>query len=191
MTSIALEQAPTEKVAIYARINDPRKAEPAKRAAIYASSATRSQEVMGMTSFEQQIAEGRQHCAEHGYTLDEQHIYQEIIGEKRERNRSYLPELDAMRNAAKKQQFDVLVVFSIDRLARDLRYRTMLLEELTQAGITVESIDGCTLDAAAWRQVQQIATEVTQEVAQVERQKIISRMQHGKAAKKALREQQQ
>jgi site-specific DNA recombinase len=181
---LLFEQAATKGVAIYMRTNDPGKEATPKRAAIYARSATQSQEVTGMSSIDRQLAACQKYCTYHGYTLEEKHIYHEIVAGKEYKNR---PQFTALLAAAKERQFDVLVIFSIDRLARDFLYRTMILDELTRAGITVECSDGQNLDDPAWK----LAEAVLAEVAQVERQKIISRMQHGKAAKRAQREQQQ
>jgi DNA invertase Pin-like site-specific DNA recombinase len=164
---------------------------PIRKAAIYARSVTRSQEVTGMSSINQQIAEGRKYGTEQGYILDEKHIYQEIIGGKRNGNHPIFPLLDALRAAAKKHEFDVLIITSIDNLARDILFRSMILEELTQAGITVESIDGYSLDDAAWKQLQELKQAVLEKVAQIERQQIIKRTQYGRAAKKAQRDHQQ
>jgi DNA invertase Pin-like site-specific DNA recombinase len=172
---------PTSKVAIYCRVVTPEQAESQpERAAIYARSATPNREAI-----DQQIAEGCQHCAEHGYTLDDQHIYPEIIGGKRENNHSYLPQLDALRRAAKNHKFDVLVIRSLDRLARDIQFQTMILNELAQAGTRVECTGGPDPDDDQTKLVE----AVIEQVGHIERQQIIKHMQYGKAAKKAQREQ--
>ncbi len=174
-----------KEVAIYVRVNDPSKVQTAKRAAIYARSATVSQKVTGMASIDQQVAEGCQHCAERGYVLEEGYIYQEIIGGKRERNRSYLPQLDALRRAAKKHEFDILVIRSIDRLALETLFRAVILAELEKAGITIECTNGEDLDDEGTKMIEAIM----EQGAQMERQNISKRTQHGKAVKKTQREQ--
>jgi DNA invertase Pin-like site-specific DNA recombinase len=175
------EQAVTKGVAMYSITNDPGKEANPKRAAIYARSATRSQEVTGMSNLDKQIRACLMYCAECGYTLDDQHVYQEIVGGKEYKDR---PQFTTMRTAAKERQFDVLVIFSLDRLARDSQFQTIMLNELTQAGITVECVEGHELE------VLKIAQAMKEEAARIERQQIIKRMQYGKAAKKAQREQQ-
>jgi DNA invertase Pin-like site-specific DNA recombinase len=163
--------------------NDPGNETRPQRAAIYARSATKDQVVTGMSNIDQQIVVCRQYCAEHDYTLEEQHIYHEIVGGKEYKGR---PQFTSLHAAAKEHQFDILVVFSIDRLARDLQYRTMLLEELTQVGITVKSVDSCGQD-----DVMEFIQATYEQVAQIQRHMRVKRMQYAKSIKKAQPEQNQ
>ncbi len=110
-----------------------------KRAAIYARSATVNPQDNEPSSIEQQIAACRHYCTEHGYKLDEQHVYSEVYSGARYKER---PQLTALRNAARDREFDVLVIFAVDRLARNSEHQLIILDELTQVGITVESMQG-------------------------------------------------
>jgi DNA invertase Pin-like site-specific DNA recombinase len=86
---------------------------------------------------EGQILKAQQYCSEHGYSLSESHIYQEVTSGAEYKNR---PQLTALREAARQGQFDTVVVLDYDRLARNQALVMELLTELEQHGVTVESI---------------------------------------------------
>ncbi len=153
-----------------------------KRAAIYARSATINQQDSGPSSIEQQIEACRQYCAEHGYTLDEQYIYQEVYSGAQYRER---PQLTALRVAAGDHEFDALVIFAFDRLARKSVHQTIIIDELTQAGVTVESVQE-QLGGSAIGQFLRNAHAFMQEIETEQRGKRIKR---GKRIAQEQREQ--
>jgi DNA invertase Pin-like site-specific DNA recombinase len=179
------KREPTGKVTIYCRVAT---SEQAECAAIYARSAVKDQRPGEgrITNIDRQIAVCSSYCTEHGYVVDEKHVYSEIISGNRLRS----PQLDTLLCAAKEHQFSVLVITSLDRLARDMQHRTMILEELIQTGVTIETIDGCRLDKAAWKLVQAATQDIRDMLVQMEREQLIKRMQSSKTAKKVQREQQ-
>jgi DNA invertase Pin-like site-specific DNA recombinase len=106
------------------------------RAAVYARVSTFDQEP------ENQLAELRRYAGARGWTLQE-YVDRGVSGPKDRR-----PALDALLADARRRRFDVLVVWRLDRLGRNLRHLITLLEELQALGIAFvtlgESIDTTT-----------------------------------------------
>lgn len=98
------------------------------RAAIYARVSTFDQEP------ENQLVELRRYAAARGWDVKE-HVDHGISGAKERR-----PALDALLADAKRRRFDVLVVWRLDRLGRNLRHLIVLLEELQALGIAFVSL---------------------------------------------------
>jgi site-specific DNA recombinase len=107
-----------------------------KRAAIYARTAIMPQ-AKGHNPLAAQILMAQQYCTEHGYTLNESHIYQEVYSGAVYKNR---PRLTELREAAKQGEFDIVVVIDYERLARNQALVAELINELEQYGVSVESI---------------------------------------------------
>lgn len=103
-------------------------------AAIYARSATANDRA-AQSPLDWQIALCQQYCQQHGYTVEERHVYQEIASGADYRNR---PGLRALCLAATCQEFEVVVIVSHDRLARNPLHVATLLESLDSMGIRVE-----------------------------------------------------
>lgn len=80
-----------------------------------------------------QLKELHQYIARRGWTLHDEYI-DEISGAKDSR-----PGLLAMRGAAQRKQFDVLLVWAIDRLGRDLAQLVILLDDLRALDIAFVS----------------------------------------------------
>lgn len=105
-----------------------------KRAAIYARSAT-AQSQSGDNRLSWQVDLCRHYCDGRGYTQDEHHIYQEVASGADYRNR---PHLHALLLAASRHEFDLVVVHTHDRLARNPVHVATLLEVLSTLDIEVE-----------------------------------------------------
>jgi DNA invertase Pin-like site-specific DNA recombinase len=99
------------------------------RATIYARVSTFDQEP------ENQLAELRRYAAAREWTVAE-HVDRGISGAKDRR-----PALDALLADARRRRFDVLVVWRLDRLGRNLRHLITLLEELNALGIAFVSLN--------------------------------------------------
>jgi DNA invertase Pin-like site-specific DNA recombinase len=107
-----------------------------KRAAIYARLATFPQEPQP-NPFAIQIRRCQSYCEHHGYRLSEAHIYQEVFSGTSLQTR---PQLTRLREAAKRREFDVLVVVAADRIARNPALVSALVAELDGCGVTVERV---------------------------------------------------
>jgi DNA invertase Pin-like site-specific DNA recombinase len=99
------------------------------RAAIYARVSTFDQEP------ENQLAEIRRYIAARGWTAEE-YVDRGVSGAKDRR-----PALDRLLVDARRRRFDVVVVWRLDRLGRNLRHLITLLEEYQALGIAFVSLN--------------------------------------------------
>jgi len=99
------------------------------RCAIYARVSTFDQEP------ENQLAEIRRYIGARGWTAEE-YVDRGISGAKDRR-----PALDRLLIDARRRRFDVVVVWRLDRLGRNLRHLITLLEELQALGIAFVSLN--------------------------------------------------
>jgi DNA invertase Pin-like site-specific DNA recombinase len=99
------------------------------RAAVYARVSTFDQEP------ENQLAEIRRYIAARGWSAEE-YVDRGISGAKDRR-----PALDRLLIDARRRRFDVVVVWRLDRLGRNLRHLITLLEELQALGIAFVSLN--------------------------------------------------
>jgi DNA invertase Pin-like site-specific DNA recombinase len=99
-----------------------------QRAAVYARVSTFDQEP------ENQLQELRRYCEVRGWTVQE-FVDKGVSGSKDSR-----PALDALVKDAKRRRFDVLVVWRLDRLGRNLRHLVNLVEDLNATGIGFVSL---------------------------------------------------
>ncbi len=99
------------------------------RAAIYARVSTFDQEP------ENQLVELRRYVQARGWTAVE-YVDRGVSGAKDRR-----PALDQLLTDARRRRFDVLVVWRLDRLGRNLRHLITLLEELAALGIAFVSLN--------------------------------------------------
>ena len=89
-------------------------------------------------SVEQYIA-AQEYSIEQAYTLAETHIYtEECIDEEL----SARPELTRLRKDVRRREFDVVLIYSYECLAREQALITSLIVELEQHGIRIESVKG-------------------------------------------------
>ena len=101
------------------------------RAALYLRVSSRLQEDEG-TSLQSQEERCRAFAAERGFTVAPEHVYTEVHTgvELWER-----PILTAMRQAARANEFDIVIAYSIDRLSRDPVHLGVILSEADHAGV--------------------------------------------------------
>lgn len=146
-----------------------------KRAAIYARVSTEIQEEEG-TSLISQVQDCRSYCADRGYIVNEMHIYRDVHtgAEYRER-----PHLTQMREAMRRKEFDVIVVYTIDRLSRVQVHLAVLIDEAQYSGVSIEFVQQQFDDSS----VGQFIRSVLGFVGEIEREKIIERTQRGKRAR--------
>ena len=91
-----------------------------KKAAIYVRVSTADQHV------ESQLFDLRQFAAQKGFQLGQEYVDHGICGARARR-----PALDKMMEDARRHKFDVLLVWSCDRLARSTKHLLQTLDELT------------------------------------------------------------
>ena len=154
-------------------------AEP-RRAAIYTRSATYDQTDDSHLPVQLEVC--REYCFEHGYTLQEKHIYQDIGSGSEYKAR---PQLTALKEAAGDHEIDVVVVYGYDRLSRNHLHLALIIGEIEQLGIDVESVsDPAEEDIIGT--LLRCAYDIAQ---QIEREKIIERMKRGRESARRRRGQ--
>ncbi len=116
---------------------------PTTTVAIYARSATRDQS--GDSTLGLQIAELQTYCRSKSYRIPDSHVFQEIASGSDYRNR---PALTALREAAKRREFEIVVIVDYDRIARTHELVKALLAEMATYGIRVERIRQAIPDSA-------------------------------------------
>jgi DNA invertase Pin-like site-specific DNA recombinase len=134
------------------------------RCAIYARVSTLDQEP------ENQLAELRRYVEARNWTPAE-HIDRGVSGAKDRR-----PALDALLKDARRRRFDVLVVWRLDRLGRNLRHLITMLEELQALGIAFVSLnEGIDATTPAGK----LQMHVLGAIAEFERARIAERVKAG------------
>ena len=105
------------------------------RAATYARVSTEKQD--RDQTIDSQLTPLREWVARQGHDLRPEHVFTDPghSGARLDR-----PGLDRLRDAAAAAEFDVIVVYSPDRLARRYAYQVLLLEEFRKAGCGVEFV---------------------------------------------------
>jgi DNA invertase Pin-like site-specific DNA recombinase len=134
------------------------------RAAIYARVSTCDQEP------ENQLAELRRYVAARGWD-DHEYVDRGISGAKDRR-----PALDQLMTDARRRRFDVLIVWRLDRLGRNLRHLIILLEELQALGIAFVSL-GEGIDATT--PAGKLQMHILGAIAEFERARIAERVRAG------------
>jgi site-specific DNA recombinase len=127
-------------------------------------------------SLETQLERCIEYCHECGYTVDKRYIYHEVMTGVVYRER---PRLTELRAAAKKQMFQVVVVYELDRFARDPIHQAIVKDELEYYGVKLECVRWPIDDSPEGQLVQ-----YTQGlVAKIEYEKIKERTQRGRRAR--------
>lgn len=134
------------------------------RAAIYARVSSFDQEP------ENQLAELRRYVEARGWTAAE-YVDRGVSGAKDRR-----PALDRLLVDARRRRFDVLVVWRLDRLGRNLRHLIVLLEELQALGIAFVSL-GEGIDATT--PAGKLQMHILGAIAEFERARIAERVKAG------------
>lgn len=147
----------------------------AKRAAIYCRVSTTAQEDDG-TSLGTQEERCHQYVTEHGYSLDDQHLYREVFTGVELWDR---PQLTLLREAIRRREIDVVVAYAIDRLSRDPVHLGVILTEAEHAGVAVEFVSEPLDDSPEG----QLIRFVRGYAAKVEHMKIVERSIRGKRAR--------
>lgn len=145
------------------------------RAAVYVRVSTERQQQA--QTIEQQVATLRAYLAERTeWVLQEEHIFRDDgrSGAKLQR-----PGLDALRDQAARAAFDVVLMTSPDRLARNYVHQMIVLEELERRGIGVVFIDRPPSDDPH----EHLVVQIRGAVAEYERTLIADRMRRGRQAK--------
>jgi site-specific DNA recombinase len=147
----------------------------ALRAAIYARVSTDQQEEEG-TSLDTQVDKAILYCEARKYIVDPRYIYQETFTGMLYRERKILCML---REAMREGEFDVLVVYALDRFSRVQAHQVILLEELEHHNVKFESVTE-EIDNSIEGQ---IIRSIMGIVAQVEHEKILERTERGRLSR--------
>lgn len=140
------------------------------RAAIYARVSTVDQ------TCENQLLELQRYVAARGWDGKE-YVDHGISGAKDRR-----PALDGLVADARRRRFDVLVVWRLDRLGRNLRHLILLLDELQAVGVAFVSLsEGIDATTPAGR----LQLHVLGAIAEFERARIAERVRAGLARARA------
>jgi len=144
------------------------------RAAIYARVSTQRQ--ADDQTIDQQITRLKDHVTEQGWMLDPEHIYRDdgYSGAKLVR-----PGMDSLRDRAAFNEFDVVLIMTPDRLARNYVHQMVVLEELSKRHVDVQFVDRPLSDDPHDRLLLQIRGAV----AEYERTLITERMRRGRLMK--------
>jgi DNA invertase Pin-like site-specific DNA recombinase len=140
------------------------------RAAIYARVSTFDQEP------ENQLAELRRYATARGWMTTE-YVDRGVSGAKDRR-----PALDSLLADAKRRRFDVLVVWRLDRLGRNLKHLVTLLEDMQAIGIAFVSLaEGIDATTPAGK----LQMHILAAIAEFERARIAERVRAGLARARA------
>ena len=140
---------------------------PGIRAALYARVSTLDQEP------ENQLAELRRYVHARSWPEATEYVDKGVSGAKDRR-----PALDRLVTDAKRRGFDVLVVWRLDRLGRNLRHLVTLLDELHIVGVSFVSLgEGIDCTTPAGR----LQLHVLAALAEFERARIAERVTAGLA----------
>ena len=140
------------------------------RAAIYARVSTADQ------TCENQLLELHRYAAARGWTVAD-YVDQGVSGAKDRR-----PALDTLLADARRRRFDVLVVWRLDRLGRNLRHLVTLLEDVQALGIAFVSLaEGIDATTPAGK----LQMHILAAIAEFERARIAERVRAGLARARA------
>ncbi|HXD19378.1 MAG TPA: recombinase family protein [Vicinamibacterales bacterium] len=141
------------------------------RAAVYARVSTADQHT------ENQLQEMHRYCAARGWTIVSEWTDNGVSGAKQSR-----PALDGMLRDAKRRRFDVVIVWSLDRLGRNLKHLITLLDEFQALGIAFISLrEGLDWTTPAGR----LQAQLLGMISEFERARIAERVRVGMARAKA------
>jgi DNA invertase Pin-like site-specific DNA recombinase len=145
--------------------------EPTMRVATYLRVSTDDQTV------ENQRRELAAYIEARGWSVAREYADEGVSGSKERR-----PALDALLHDAKRRRFDMVVVWSLDRLGRNLRHLVTLLDELQGLSVALVSLrDGLDLSTAAGRLQMQILAALAEFERSRLRERTISGLRRAKA----------
>jgi len=137
------------------------------KAAVYARVSTTDQHC------ENQLVELRRYCDARGWTIAREYVDEGVSGAKERR-----PALDDLVRDAKRRRHDVVVVWRLDRLGRNLRHLILLLDDLQATGVAFVSLsEGIDATTPAGR----LQLHVLAAIAEFERARIAERVRLGMA----------
>jgi DNA invertase Pin-like site-specific DNA recombinase len=146
------------------------------RTAVYLRVSTDDQTV------ENQRRELAAYIEARGWTVTREYADEGISGSKERR-----PALDELLRDAKRRRFDLVAVWSLDRLGRNLRHLVTLLDELQGLNVALVSLrDGLDLSTAAGRLQMQILAALAEFERSRLRERTISGLRRAKAQGKRL-----
>jgi site-specific DNA recombinase len=117
-----------------------------------------------------------EHCATHRYRVNQQHIYKDVWTGTEYMER---PELSKLREDARDSLFDIVVIYAFDRLARKQVHQAVIIEDLRQQNVSIESVTEDYDESA----VGQFMRNAAAFAAELEHEKIRERTQRGIMAK--------
>lgn len=120
-----------------------------------------------------QLAEGR------GFDLIDEYV--DLISGTKEKRK----ELDRLRRDAQRGKFKVIIIYALDRLARDVRFLLNLLHEMDTYGVRIISIRE-SLDFSSDNPISRALVQIIGAVAELERNLISERIKTALAVKKQL-----
>src|SRR4051794_4727147 len=144
------------------------------RAAVYARVSTERQG--REQTIDSQLEALRGWAAASGHELKRGHTF---IDEGYSGSRLDRPALDRLRDAAREGEFDVIAVYTPDRLARRYAYQVLLLEEFRRAACAVEFIERPISDDPH----DQLLLQIPGAIAEYERAVLSERFRRGKLQK--------
>src|SRR5437763_683747 len=97
-----------------------------------------SDENQSSFSLEFQRKKIRQWCSENGGVMSDEHIFTDVKSAKYWRDRKGLQALIA---AAKRHEFDVLVMYRLDRFSRNRDHQIIIREQLQYYGVRIVTLD--------------------------------------------------
>src|ERR687897_2484152 len=144
------------------------------RVAAYVRVSTSRQ--VKLETIEQQLEMVRRYAREKGWELAEEDIFRDdgYSGTTLRR-----PALDALRDRARLREFEVVVVPSPDRLARNYVHQMVLIEELEKGGCRVEFVER----PMSSEPNDQLLLQIRGAVAEYERTLLSERMRRGRLAR--------
>ena len=144
------------------------------RVAAYVRVSTSRQ--VRLQTIEQQLQKVSEHAEEQAWELAEENIFRDdgYSGTTLKR-----PALDALRDRARLREFEIIVVLSPDRLARNYVHQMVLIEELEKAGCRVEFVER----PMSSEPNDQLLLQIRGAVAEYERTLLSERMRRGRLAK--------
>lgn len=139
-----------------------------KRAAIYSRVSTAEQAEDDKASLNEQERRCREYCHEKGY--DVVTSYQDIASGTTKKRPRFLE----MLNDARQKQFDVIIAWKTDRLARGIYPCSALMEAIEESGVTIETVA---------EQFDRTTFEIRAVLGRIEVENIVQRTTMGREAK--------
>lgn len=145
-----------------------------RQVALYARVSTPNQSQA--QTIEHQLERLQNHAHEHGWQLQEQHIFRDDGRSGATLNR---PGLDRLRDVIRARDIEAVLITAPDRLARNYVHQMILLEEFERAGCQVEFLER----PMSQDPHDKLLLQIRSAVAEYERELITDRMRRGRQSK--------